>query len=173
MKKAYLLVPFVALLLFIGLYWNFKSGYEAREQAHKAQIQADKKAKLDAEVEARRQAIDEAVKAQEVRKKEREAKEAAERLKQEARQAALDARDKAFHEQEKITRQIERLKQEISAEKAALAKLEVTRTSQLAEQEFLKTYVRKTEANVKALEDVLRKIDQAEAARLAAAKKAS
>lgn len=169
MKKAYLFAPLVALVLFIGVYWNFKSGYQAREQARQEQIQAGKQAKLAAEVAARRVAVDDAVKAQEVRKKEREAKEAAERLKQATREAAIDARDKVFREQEKIARQIERLKQDIALEKDALAKLAATRTAQAAEQDFLKIYVRQAEANVKSLEDVLSKIAQAEAARLAAA----
>ncbi len=168
MKKAYVFAPLAALLVFTALYLNFKSGYKARESARQVQVDADKKARLTAEVEARRKAVDDAVRAQEVRKKEREDREAAERTKQEVRQAALDARDKAFREQEKISRQIERLKKDIATESDANARRVETRTAGLAEQAFLKTYVQKAEANVKALQDVIAKIAQAESARQAA-----
>jgi hypothetical protein len=171
MNKAYLFAPVVALLLFIAVYWNFQSGYEAREAARQELIQAEKKAKLAAEVEARRQAVEDAVKAQEVRKKEREAREAADRARQQERQLVIDARDKAFREQEKNSRQLARLKEDLAAEKQALAKLTEARAALVAEETFLRDYVRKAEANVKALETVLQKIAQAEAARLAAAAK--
>ncbi|HEY9250156.1 MAG TPA: hypothetical protein VIO38_13535 [Rariglobus sp.] len=176
MKKAYLFAPLAALLVFVAIYLNFQSGYKARDAERQARVQSEKKARLDAEVEARRKAVDDAVRAQEVRKKEREAKEAAERRKQEARQAALDTRDKAFREQEKITRQIDRLKKDLAAEKEALAKLVEIRASGVAEQAFLKAYLEKAEANVKSLQDVITKLAQAQTARReaeAAAKKNS
>ncbi len=168
MKKAYLFAPIIALLLFIAIYWNFHSGYQARETARQELLQAEKKAKLDAEVEARRKAVDDAVKAQEIRKKEREAKEAADRLRQQERQTVIDARDKAFRDQEKNARQLERLKADLATEKQSLAKLTEARTALTAEETFLREYVRKAEANVKALEAVLVKIAAAEAARQAA-----
>ena len=169
MRKSYWLAPLVALLIFGGIFVHFKSGYEAREKAKQAQILAEKQVKLQAEVEARRKAVEDAVRVQAERKKEREAKEAAEQARKDARQLALDARDKAFREQEKLGRQIENLKKDITAEQEAIAKATQDRTYALADQAFLKTYIERAKANLKALDDVLTKIDVAEQARLAAA----
>ena len=172
MNKSYWIAPFAALLIFAGVFAHFKSGYEAREKARQAQILSEKQVKLQAEVEARRKAVDDAVRVQAERKKERETKEAAEQVRKEGRQLALDARDKAFREQEKLNRLVENLKKDIAAEQDALAKITQDRDYALADQAFLKTYIERAKTNVKALEDVLTKIDIAEQARLAAAEEA-
>ena len=141
MNKSYWIAPFAALLLFTGIFAHFKSGYEARDKAKQAQILAEKQVKLQAEVEARRKAVDDAVRVQAERKKEREAKEAAEQARKDARQLALDARDKAFREQEKLNRQVENLKKDIASEQDAIAKITQDRDYAVADQKFLKTYL--------------------------------
>ena len=168
MNKSYLIGPLAALVVFIGVYVNFQSGYKAKVEAKDEQRKAVRVAKLKAEVDARKVAIDEALKSQELRKKEREAKEAKDKLEKEARQAALEARDKAYREQDKLTRQIERLKKDLAAEKELFAKVAELKKAGKAEQVFLKDFVAKAEANSKALEDVLNKIAAAETARAAA-----
>lgn len=168
MNKAYWIGPIAALMVFGGIFFNFKSGYEAKQKAHEQQVQAEKQAKLQAEIEARRKAVDDALRVQAERKKERETKEAEERARKEARQVALDARDKAFHEQDRLAKQVENLKRDIATEQDAIAKIGRDRQESIAEQAFLKTYVEKAQENVKALHEVLVKITQAEAARAAA-----
>ncbi|MBW8782654.1 MAG: hypothetical protein JF599_12330 [Verrucomicrobia bacterium] len=168
MNKAYWIGPMVALMVFGGIFFNFKSGYEAKQKAHEEQVQAEKQAKLKGEVEARRKAVEDALRVQAERKKEREAKEADERARKEARQVALDARDKVFHEQDRLAKQVENLKRDIATEQDAIAKISRDRQDSIAEQTFLKAYVEKAQENVKSLQDVLLKITQAEAARAAA-----
>lgn len=168
MKKAYFIAPLAALAVFIGLYANFQSGYKARETAKIEQQKLAREAKIKAEIDARREAVEEALKSQEARKKEREAKEAKEKLEKEARQAALDARDRVYRDQEKLARQIDRLKKDIALEKEGLAKVQEAKKAALSEQAFLKEFVSKAEANAKSLEDLLNKIAAAETARAAA-----
>lgn len=172
MNKAYLIAPLVALLVFAGFFTQFKSGYQARENAHDELVQSDKKAKLAAELAARRQALDDAMRIQAERKKEREAREAEERARKDARQVALDARDKAFHDQEDAIKQADSFQKDIDADQDAMAKLTGDRKSSLDELAFLQTYIEKAKANVRALQDVLVKIDAAEQARQAAAEAA-
>ncbi len=167
MNKAYWIAPLLSLLVFGAVYSNFKSDHDARVKSWQEHVQAEKDARLRAETEARRKAVDVAVRAQAERQRERAAKEAEERARRNARQAALDARDLAFHEQEKLTKQIESLKRDIASEQDAVAQINRDRQSSLDEQAFLKTYIVKAQDNVKALEDVLTKINAAEAARMA------
>jgi hypothetical protein len=168
MKKIYFLGPLTALMLFGAVFLNFKNGHREREQARVAEIVAAKEAKLKAEQEVRRVAIEDALRAQDARKKEREAKDAREKEAKEARQLALDTREKAHREQEKLIRQLDRLAKELAAEKAALVKLESMKAEAFAEQAFLREFVSKADASVKKFETVLVQIDAAERARAAA-----
>ncbi|MFA6289782.1 MAG: hypothetical protein WC661_20565 [Opitutaceae bacterium] len=169
MPKIYIIGPLVALALFAAGFWQFKSGYERREQARIAQVAAAKETKLKADADARRQAIEAALRTQEQRKKEREAKEARDKAEKDARQLALDARDKAAREKDKLLRQLDRAQKEIAVEKEGIARLETIKTAALAEQAFLRDFVKKAEANVKTFEGVFAQIDSADRARAAAA----
>ncbi|MDF3058728.1 MAG: hypothetical protein K0R17_2943 [Rariglobus sp.] len=171
MPKIYFIAPLVALALFFAVFLNFKNGHDELKLARAAAIATAKEAKLKSEIEARRQAIEDALRAQEQRKKEREAKEAREKAEKEARQLALDAREKAWREQEKLVRQLDRLKKEVIAEKEELAKRETVKIATLAEQAFLRDFVQKSEASVKKFEEVLVQIDSAERTRAAEATK--
>jgi hypothetical protein len=162
MLKVYFIGPLVALALFASVFWNFKAGYREREQSRLAEIASAKEEKLKAESQARRKAIDDALRAQEQRKKEREAKEAREKAEKDARQLALDAREKAHREQEKLLRQLDRLKKDVAVEKEELAKREALKIATLAEHEFLRDFVKKSEESVKKFEKVLVQIDSAE-----------
>ena len=169
MNKSYWIAPLVAFLVFGGIYLNFKNGYVAREKARLEQVGADKQTKLQAEIAARRKVVDEAMQAQEERKKERAAKEAEEKARKEAREIAIDARDKAFHDQEKLTKRLKNLKNDISAEQDEIDKIHRERQDSLDEQAFLKTYIDQAGDNVKSLQDALMKIEAAKAARAAEA----
>ncbi len=173
MKKLYVIAPIVATVAFGAYMWNFNQEYNAKVEAKAAQARTDKEAKLKAEVEARKKAIEDALVAQEKRKAERAAKEAGEAAKKEARFAAVDERDKAFREQEKLHRTVERLKKEIATEEEAIAKLALSLQTTEAERTFLQEYVAKAKKNAADLEQVLAQIDAAEAARAAAPKTSS
>lgn len=174
MPKVYFIAPLVALALFAAVFFNFKSGYREREQARQTEIAAVKEAKLKAEAGARRLAIEEALRAQELRKKERETKEAADLAEKAVRQTVIDTREKSYREQEKLIRQLERVRKDIASEKETVAKLASVKTAALAERDFLRDFVKKAEASSKKFEAVLTQIDTAERARTAeAAKKKS
>ncbi len=169
MNKAYWISPLVAFFVFGGFYLNFKNGYAAREKASQEQVETAKQAKLQTEIEARRKVVDEAVHVQEERKKECAAKEAEEKTRKEARETTIDARDKAFHERERLTKRIESLKKDIASEQDEIDRVQRERQDLIDEQTFLKTYIEQTRDNVKALHDVIMKIEAANAARAAEA----
>lgn len=169
MNKAYVLGPVAALLVFVAAFTVFHRGHADREAARQNEIRVAHEAKLAAEVEARRKAIDEAVVSQNQRKKEREEKAAIERAEKEARQLAVDARDAAYRDQEKAARAIERVKKEIAVEQDAIAKIAEGRKTSVAEQTFLRDFVKRAEASARNLENVLTQFAAAESARAAAA----
>lgn len=165
MNKAYVIGPIAALAVFGAVYFNFNRGSSARETAKAAQAEHEKLAKIQADVDARKQAIAEAVKAQELRKQEREVREAKERADQEARQGILDNRDRAFRDQERLVKQLDRLNKELAEGQVVLAKFDADEKAAVSEKEFLRTYIEKAKANVKALSLLLEKVTAAESAR--------
>lgn len=164
MKKLYLIAPTAALLIFVGFYWGFCRAQSVRETQRVEALQAEQKVKAAAEIEARRQAVVEAVRLQAERQKEREARDALERAQVATRQEALVVRDSALLEHQTLSRQLDDLRQELAAENATLAQLSVQRSTQLAEQAFLKTICVQAEANVQAIAAVIAKLPPAEAA---------
>lgn len=167
--KIYYIGPIAALAVFAAYTWQFDKGYQEREAAKAAEVKMVREAKLKSEADARKKAIDEAVAAQKKIKKERADKEAEEARKKEQRIAALDAREKNSREQDKLAKTVERLKREIKTEQDAIAKLEVSIKAANTEKDYQNQFVTKAKQNVAALEQVLTKIDSAEAARTAAA----
>jgi hypothetical protein len=164
MKKLYLIAPTAALIVFIGLYLRFCHSQSVREAQRMEAVQVERKTQAAAEIEARRQAVVEAVRLQSDRQKERDARDALERAQVATRQAALAARDRALLEKQTLSRQLDDLRQELAAENATLAQLSVQRSTQLAEQAFLKTICVQAEANVQAIAAVIAKLPPAEAA---------
>lgn len=168
MKKAYIIFPALALLIFFGFWWNFNSTYEARE-AEKAKLERQARdAKKRQEADDRAKAIKDALIAQENRKKEKEAKDLKDKQDREARELAIDERNRTAQETTKLSKQRDQLNLDVKYEKEALIKLDEQKRKSLEEQAFLKEYVRKAEANTKSLSDVLDKIAAADAARAAA-----
>lgn len=173
MNKIYFTAPLVALLVFAGLYTWTRSGHEEREAERRAAAKAEHAAKVAAETEARRAALDEVMREQAKLRQERAERQAREAAQREARAAALDARDAAYHAQERLARDIERLKREVATEQEAVAKLQSDHDAARAEQTFLKDFVPQARANAAALQRVLQQIATAEAARIKAAAEAA
>ena len=164
MNKIYVFVPLICLLAFGGFYLDFSKKYEAQIQVKKDIAAAEHAAKLKAEAEIRVKAIAETVALQNQRKKEREEKEKREEAEKKAREEAVIRRDLVFHDKQKLDDQIRRLTKEITAEKEAMLKIEEDKKRNVSEKAFLEVYVKKAEANVKSLRDLLDKIAVAEEA---------
>jgi hypothetical protein len=175
MKKAYIyfLAPLVGLIAFGAVYWNFSAGYEQREADKAAAFKKSRNDKMLEEVRLREKAVKDAVVAQEKRKKERELKDAKDRKDKEDRENAIQARAKAFRDAEKLQKQAERLTKDIALVKEEITKIEDDKKRSSDEALFLKGFVKKVEGNAKALNDVLVKIEAADAAAAAAAKAAA
>ena len=169
----YFVAPLLGLIVFAALYWNFDSQYEAKQAAIVAAANKAKKDKVEAANRDRQRAFDEATAANEKRKKEKEAKEKAEAEKAEARDTALQERNKALRDASNLTQKIDRLNKEVEATKKEVAAVEEDKKKAVAEQAFLKTYVKQAQDNSKSLESVLQKIKEADDAAAAAAKAAA
>jgi colicin import membrane protein len=169
MKKVYFLIPIVGCLAFAGLYWNFLSHHAEKEKAKQVAIEKEKKEKAAREIADREKAYADAIALAEKRKKEKEAREEKTRLDAEARQALLDEREKAYREQERQASQVKRLNDEIKVEKEAVAKIKDLIKGYQAEIDAQQVYVKQAQANEKAFELILTKIDAADKAAEAAA----
>jgi hypothetical protein len=166
MKKTsiYFIFPIVALVLFGGYYWNFRSTYEA----HQAEIAKAAKEKIAAKLlkdeEERDKAIQDAVEAQKARKAERQAREALDRKQKDDKENARLNADKAEQESQRLQREVEKLTKDVASEKDDIAKIEADDAKQVAEQAFLADYVKKAEDNRADLAMVLTKIQAADEA---------
>jgi hypothetical protein len=165
MKKIYYIGPITAFALFTGYAMHFNKSYDARAAEVALEAKTAREARLKAEAEARKKAIDDAVAAQAKLKADRLAKEADELRKKEARQAAIDTRDRNFREQEKIARTLERLKKEIKIEQDAIAKLDGSIKYNKDEKVFIAQFTEKARLNIASLSDLLNKIEAVEIAR--------
>ena len=173
MKKAYFLIPLVLLALFGGLYWQFLSGYEKRQDDRAAVLRHDKETKLLDDARNREKAVHDAQKAMEERKAAKAAKDAQKAKDDADREIALQARQKARADAEKLEAQVKRYQKDIDETNVEITKLEDEKRRSLAQEAFLKDYVKKAEANRASLQAVLEKIAAAdkaaeEAAHLAA-----
>jgi len=173
MKKAYIIVPVLALIVFVAFYWQFNSTYQAKQAAKERQVREQREEKLRKEAADRERAIKDAVAASEQRKREREEREARDKANREARDLARQARNKAESDVMKLNKQVDRLKADVEDEKQAIAKIEEDKKQAASEEAFLRKYVTQAQANVKNLTGVLDKISAADAAAEAAARAAA
>lgn len=169
MNKIYLIVPLIGMLIFGGFYVNFYNQYEAKKVLAAAKVEEARKEKIKKEAAARDLAIQNAIAAQELRKQERLAKEKIEEEKKLARQAAEDRREKAYNDKNRLTTQVRNLKKDLDDIQAEIVKIQTQNKSLLDEQNFLKSYVKQAESNVKYYYELLDKIALAERERAAAA----
>lgn len=175
MKKAYVIFPLLAMLIFFGFWWNFNSKYEAEQLEKDRLARVAREDKLKKEAEERKIAIQQAVAAADARKQERETKAAMLQAERDTRQHAKEASDKAFRDKEKLARQVERLQNDVETEKGLIDKLEEKKKLLVKDEAFLRKYVTLAETNQQGLQDVLEQIAKADTARAlaeaAAAKK--
>jgi low affinity Fe/Cu permease len=168
MKKAYVIFPAVALIVFFGFWWNYNSQYQARKAEKAQQAKLELEAKRLQEARDREIAIKDALEAQERRRAERAIKEAKELADREARQAAIENQNKAAREKDRFAKQVERLNGDIKVEREAIAALEEQSRKALLELGILREAVRLAQTNEKNLSTVLDRIAAADTARAAA-----
>jgi colicin import membrane protein len=175
MKKAYIYfaAPFVGLIIFGALYWDFSSDYEQVEADKLAKVKKAKQEKLMEDARLREKAVTDAIASQDKRKKEKEIKDAKDRKDAEDRENATQARNKAANGADKLQKQADRMAKELAAAKDEIAKIQEDKKRLADEAAFLKTFVVKVESNAKGLNAVLEKIAAADAAAEAAAKAAA
>jgi len=161
MNKAYFLIPLIAVILFSGYYWSFKTSYEKKLEDQVLVEKQKNVERLKVEAENRKKAIAMAVEADAKRKEERAAKEAKDKKEKEDRLAAADARGKAMQQQNRLETQARRLADQVATLKEEITKIEEQKKSATAEQDFLNVYVKQAEANVVGLTAVLDKIEAA------------
>jgi preprotein translocase subunit SecF len=162
--KVYLIVPLVVLVVFGAYYWSFKSDYDAKQAAIVATIKEQKLEKLRQEAVLREAAIHDAIEAQKQRKKERQEREAREQKQKDDKENAKLNADKAVQEEQKLERQLEKLTGDVKAEKEEIVKIEAENKKAVAEQAFLKDYVKMAQDNQASLAAVLTKIAAADSA---------
>ena len=165
MNKAYFLVPLIAVILFSGYYWSFKTSYEKKLEDQVLVEKQKHVEQLKVEAKNREKAIQMAVEADKKRKEERAAKDAKDKAEKEARTVAADARGKALREQGRLELQARRLSDQVTTLKEEIAKIKEQKKSAQAEQDFLNVYVKQAETNVVCLTAVLDKIEAADKAK--------
>ena len=175
MKKSYLyfLAPLIALAAFGVVYWNYSSGYDDKI-ADMNKKQADiRDAKIKADNESKKVAVEAALVAQENRKKAKAAKETREQQERDDRDRAVQARAKAKEDARKLVDTVARLKKEVADNKKEIQEIEADKKRLIDETAFLRDYVKKAESNRQSLALVLEKIEAADRAAEAAAKAAA
>ena len=176
MKKnyVYFAAPLVAVAVFAGIYMSYHDGFEAKEVARFAAIKEAKQEKIRFENLAKKKAVEDAIAAQEVRKKQKSDKEAKDLDERDRRERAALARTTAREKANRASDQVKRLEKQVADNKRETEKIEAEKKVSVDEQAFIRQYVIKAEAHQTALGAVLEKIDAAaraaaEAARAAAA----
>ncbi len=164
MKKnyVYVIAPLAGLLVFSGFYLNFSAGYQDRLLKAKKIEREILQAKLDTETANRLKAATEAKDAQDRRKAEKLAKEQKDADDLARRERAANARNKAIRDADKLAAQTKRLAKDLEDEKSQLATIAEDKKRSAAEQTFLGVYVKKSEANTRALLATLDKIADAD-----------
>jgi hypothetical protein len=160
--KIYFIAPILALAIFGGYYWNFRSQYQARQAEIVAAAKARREAKLRADEAAREVAMQDALEAQKQRKKERAEREALEQKQRDDKENAVLDADKAEQEAQRLEREADKLTKEVADNQKDIADLEADDAKQVAEVAFLGEYVQKAEANRASLALVLGKIQAAD-----------
>jgi len=164
MKKnyVYVIAPLAGLLVFSGFYLRYSAHYEERVAAIKKHDREVLQAKLDTETLNRLKAANEAKDAQDRRKAEKLAKEQKDAEDSARREKAVQSRNKAIRDADKLAAQTKRLAKELDDEKSQMATIAEDKKRSAAELTFLGEYVKKSEANTRALLASLDKIADAD-----------
>jgi len=173
MNKAYIIWPFVGLLVFGAFYLNFNRTYQEKQRQEQIRIAQEKRDRALKEQQQRKAAIDAANAAVAQRNAERQAKEEQEEKERQMRIELVDRRNRAFDDVNKRLRpQLERLRNDAGDLKDQIAKLEQEKKEYQNEEAFLREYVRKAEANAQTYVNLIEQLAAAEKARADAAAKA-
>ena len=173
MNKAYIIWPFVGLLVFGAFYLNFNRTYSEKQRQEQIRIAKEKQEKTLRDQQQRIAAINAANAAVEQRNKERAEKEAQEEKDRQMRIELVDRRNRAFDDVNKRLRpQLERLRNDADDLKAQITRLEQEKKEHADEEAFLRSYVSKAEANQQTYLNLLEQLAAAEKARADAAAKA-
>ncbi|MSU65148.1 MAG: hypothetical protein EXS38_03370 [Opitutus sp.] len=166
MKKnyVYFVAPLIGLAAFAGVYMSYHSSYEAKEAARFTEMRNAKQEKIRIEALAKKKAVEEAIAAQEVRKKQKAEKEAKELEERDRRERSALARTTAREKANRSSDQVKRLEKQVADNKKEIDKIEGEKKQSIDEQAFIRQYVIKAEANQKALAEVLVKIEAADRA---------
>ncbi len=168
-KSVYFFLPIVLLVLFAAYYWNFRAGYEAKQEARAAQIKRVHDEKVAKDNDLRRKAVEDAVAAEKKRAAERQAKAEKDRQDREDLDNARDARDIAISQVNKLRDKYNNLVKLVKDTGDDIAKVDADKTIQIGTLDFLQIDTAKAESNVQSLTDVLNQISAADAAYEAAA----
>ena len=107
-------------------YWNFNQGYIEREKQKVVQAQKEKEERITLDLERRKKAVEDAIKAQEERKAARLAKEEQEQKLNDLRNELMERRQHSFDEVNRHLRpQLDRQKADADAVKGEIAQLEL------------------------------------------------
>jgi len=175
MKKSYVyfVIPLLTLVVFFfGFYWNAHKDYEARGQAKIEKAKAEKEQKLLKEAKDREIAVKSAIEMQEKRKKEKQERDIRDAREKEEREKSRQAREKSARDADKAEATVKRLQKEIEVAKKEIVEAQAEKKRVMDEQNFLKEYVKKAEANTRSLTGVLERIEAADRAAEAARKAA-
>lgn len=165
MKKVYFLGPAIALAIFTFFYIGFRKEYKEAERIELEAAEQERIAEKLKENEDRKKAIDAAVALNAERKAQRLETESRDLAEKEARQAAIDARDTAYREQRRLmdtVRELTDLTVSIQADIDEVKEQKVQSSKQI---QFLNEYVAAANKNVADLQNVLARIENANAAR--------
>jgi preprotein translocase subunit SecF len=168
-SKIYWVVPIIAIAVFFAYYWNFSKEYDAKQAKIVAAERQRRLDKLQVEAVMREAAIKDAIEAQKQRKQERIDREAKDRKMKDDKENAILARDKADQESQRLERQVDKLTKDVKEAKDELTKLEAEKKEAIEQGAFLQTFVVKANENVARLDDVVKKIEVADAAAAKAA----
>jgi colicin import membrane protein len=173
---AYVLVPLIALIIFVVIYIRFDKGYEQDLANKAAAVRAAKEKKVEADNLSRQEAVKIAIADSEARKKAKKEKDEADQKRRDDRQAAFQMRDKAQTDAGVLREKVARLRKDVEGLKEDIKKIEQDKSTLAVEKDSVDQVTAKAEANAKGLTDVLEKIkaaDTAAAANAAAAARAA
>jgi colicin import membrane protein len=169
----YFAAPLVGLLVFTGIYVKYSDSHQARVEASAAAMRKAREDKIVQENILKKKAVEDALAAQEVRKKAKADKEARDLEERDRRERAALAMANARDTATRKLAEVKRLEKQLDDTKREIEKLEQEKKAHMDEQVFIRQYVQKAEANQKALAVVLQKIEAADQAAAEAARAAA
>lgn len=175
MKKSYVYfaAPLAGLALFGVVYYQYASKFEERQEAMVKAEREKREIKIKQDNELKKKAVEDALLAQETRKKAKAEKEAREQKERDDRERAQQVLAKTKEDSRKLTDTVARLKKEVADNKKDITEIEADKKRSVDEMAFVKEYTKKAESNRQSLSLVLEKIEAADRAAEAAAKAAA